>query len=428
MNFDYDVTIIGGGPIGSTLAYELANDGIRVLVIDKKKVIGLPLQCAGIINKRVLNFNQIPNEIILNKVKGAFLHSKNHSIKVSKDKNQALIIDRVSFDQYLYKRAIESGVESYLSSKVVSIDDFSGIVKFKKDSKLNTIRSKIIVGADGPLSMVSSSIGNDFNYFCASQYLVKVENNDNDSKGFVDLFAYGDLFPGFIWQIPIEENMFRIGLFSNHDYKRQSEILENFLQSDFKYDDYNVIEKYKGKIPIYSKDNSLFKNRVLLIGDAAAQVKPTTGGGLLIGFEACRIAKKAICNALNSNEFNALNLNDFNQINSNNSNDLNFKKVDENDQKILQNTFKNYQKDFEKRFLKEFSYQFKVQKTLSTLSDDDLDYLFIKLKEKEGDKLISEYGDMDNQSILVKEFLKRGLILSLLPTIHKKELAKIWLL
>ena len=420
MNFDYDVTIIGGGPIGSTLAYELANDGIRVLVIDKKKVIGLPLQCAGIINKRVLNFNQIPNEIILNKVKGAFLHSKNHSIKVSKDKNQALIIDRVSFDQYLYKRAIESGAESYLSSKVVSIDDFSGIVKYKKDSKLNTIRSKIIVGADGPLSMVSSSIGNDFNYFCASQYLVKVENNDNDSKGFVDLFAYGDLFPGFIWQIPIEENMFRIGLFSNHDYKRQSEILENFLQSDFKYDDYKIIEKYKGKIPIYSKDNSLFKNRVLLIGDAAAQVKPTTGGGILIGFEACRIAKKAICNALNSS--------DFNQSNSNNFNDLNFKKVDENDQKILQNTFKNYQKDFEKRFLKEFSYQFKVQKTLSTLSDDDLDYLFIKLKEKEADKLISEYGDMDNQSILVKEFLKRGLILSLLPTIHKKELAKIWLL
>ena len=74
------------------------------------------------------------------------------------------------------------------------------------------------------------------------------------------------------------------------------------------------------------------------------------------------------------------------------------------------------------------SIQFKVQKTLCTLSDDDLDYFFIKLKEKEADKLISEYGDMDNQSLLVKEFLKRGLILSLLPAVHKKELAKIWLL
>ena len=57
-----------------------------------------------------------------------------------------------------------------------------------------------------------------------------------------------------------------------------------------------------------------------------------------------------------------------------------------------------------------------------------INQLFEELKEKEADKLISEYGDMDNQSILVKEFLKRGLVLTLLPAIHKRELAKIWLL
>ena len=54
MSFDYDVTIIGAGPIGSTLAYELAKEDINVCLIDKKKVIGLPLQCAGIINKAFL--------------------------------------------------------------------------------------------------------------------------------------------------------------------------------------------------------------------------------------------------------------------------------------------------------------------------------------------------------------------------------------
>ena len=124
------------------------------------------------------------------------------------------------------------------------------------------------------------------------------------------------------------------------------------------------------------------------------------------------MAKKVIVKALNSEDLNSINL----------------EKETYDDSKILQDSFKSYQKDFEKRFLKEFSYQFKVQKTLCTLSDDDLDYFFEKLKEKEADKLISEYGDMDNQSILVKEFLKRGLVLSLLPAIHKKELAKIWLL
>ena len=108
------------------------------------------------------------------------------------------------------------------------------------------------------------------------------------------------------------------------------------------------------------------------------------------------------------------------------SNDVTYGAPD--DKEILENCLKSYQDDFEERFIKEFSYQFKVQKTLCTLSDDDLDYFFEKLKEKEADKLISEYGDMDNQSILVKEFLKRGLVLTLLPAIHKRELAKIWLL
>lgn len=402
MNFDYDVTIVGAGPIGSTLAYELAKENISVCLIDKKKVIGLPLQCAGIVNKSLLDYNQIPEELILNKVKGAYLHSKNQSLSVSKEDDQALIIDRVAFDQYLYNRAIESGADSHLSSKVVNVDTLKGQVDFQTDSKENTIKSKVIVGADGPLSLVSSNIGNDFNYYCASQYLVEVSNVREMS--FVDLYAYENLFPGFIWVIPVYKNIFRIGLFSTHDYKRQNEILDNFLENDFKYDDYKVIEKYKGKIPIYNKENKLFENRALIIGDAAAQVKPTTGGGLLIGFKTVQIAKKAIMDALNSQE------------------------TLENDNKILQDTFKTYQKDFEEKFLKEISYQFKVQKTLCTLSDDDLDYFFIKLKEKKCDELISEYGDIDDQSVLVKEFLKRGLILSLLPAIHKKELAKIWLL
>ena len=418
MSFDYDVTIIGAGPIGSTLAYELAGEGIKVCLIDKKKVIGLPLQCAGIVNKRILDFNHIPNDLILNKVKGAHLHTKNHSLTVFKEDYQALIIDRVAYDQFLYNRAIENGVDSYLSSKAVSVDDMEGKVVFHNDSIEKTIKSKIIVGADGPVSLVSAAIGNDFNYYCASQYLVKVENIDDMS--FLDLYVSEDLFPGFIWQIPVYENIFRIGLFSNYDYKRQGEILDNFLKNDFKYDNYEVIEKYKGKIPIYDKENKLYKNRALIIGDAASQVKPTTGGGLFIGFETIQIAKKTILDAFKSSCFN--------DLNSDDSDSLNSKKVDENDREILQDTFKDYQKDFEERFLKEFITQFKVQKTLCTLSDDDLDYFFLKLKEENADELISEYGDMDNQSILVKEFLKRGLVLSLLPKIHKKELAKIWLL
>ncbi|WP_297982069.1 NAD(P)/FAD-dependent oxidoreductase [uncultured Methanobrevibacter sp.] len=393
MSFDYDVTIIGAGPIGSSLAYNLARENLKVCLIDKKKVIGLPLQCAGIVNKRILSLNEIPEDLILNHVKGANLHSKSHSLSVSKDETQAFIIDRVGLDQFLFNRAIKNDVDCHLSSKVVNIDSESGLVEFKSESTVKSISSKIIVGADGPQSLVSKSLGNEIDTYDASQYLVKVENIEN--MEFVDLYAGENLFPGFIWNIPVYKNIYRIGMFSNYNCKEQSEILDKFLEKEFNHSNYEVLEKYKGKIPIFNGKNLLVKNRVLLIGDAASQVKPTTGGGLLIGFESVQFAFKSIVKSLEESDLEILN---------------------------------DYANDFEKRFSKEFSYQFKVQKTLCTLSDEDLDYFFIKLKEKEADKLISEYGDMDNQSALVKEFLKRGLILDLLPAIHKRELAKIWLL
>lgn len=410
MSFDYDVTIIGAGPIGSSLAYELAQEGLKVSLIDKKKLVGLPLQCAGIVNKRISELIDLPDDLILNEAKGAFLHSKNHSLTVSKEETQAYVVDRVALDQFLFNRADEY-VDTFLSSKVVDVDLKRGIVQFKSDSKIKKIHSKLIVGADGPLSLCSSKINDDFNYYDASQYLVKVDNIED--MNFVDLYACRDLFPGFIWAIPVYKNIYRIGLFSNDDYKRQSQILNEFLENDFKHESYDVLEKYKGKIPIYDKSNKLFEDRLLLIGDSACQVKPTTGGGLLIGLESVQFAKKAILNSINEIDFNR-DLNDIQELDN---------LLDDLSLYLTQ-----YEKDFEDRFLKEFDYQFKVQKTLCTLSDDDLDYFFIKLKEKDADKLISEYGDMDNQSKLVKEFIKRGLIIALLPKIHKKELAKIWLL
>ena len=410
MSFDYDVTIIGAGPIGSSLAYELAQEGLKVSLIDKKKLVGLPLQCAGIVNKRISELIDLPDDLILNEAKGAFLHSKNHSLTVSKEETQAYVVDRVALDQFLFNRADEY-VDTFLSSKVVDVDLKRGIVQFKSDSKIKKIHSKLIVGADGPLSLCSSKINDDFNYYDASQYLVKVDNIED--MNFVDLYACGDLFPGFIWAIPVYKNIYRIGLFSNDDYKRQSQILNEFLENDFKHESYDVLEKYKGKIPIYDKSNKLFEDRLLLIGDSACQVKPTTGGGLLIGLESVQFAKKAILNSINEIDFNR-DLNDIQELDN---------LLDDLSLYLTQ-----YEKDFEDRFLKEFDYQFKVQKTLCTLSDDDLDYFFIKLKEKDADKLISEYGDMDNQSKLVKEFIKRGLIIALLPKIHKKELVKIWLL
>ncbi|MDR3063258.1 MAG: NAD(P)/FAD-dependent oxidoreductase, partial [Methanobrevibacter sp.] len=337
----------------------------------------------------------LPNELIINKVKGAFLHTTEKVLKVQKNESEAYVIDRIAYDQFLFNRVADSKI-NIEQDKVISLDLEKGILKCKSGK---IISSKIIVGADGHNSIVSKAMNNKYRAYNASQFLIKI--NDFNFKNFrknenvndyVDIYASSEIFPGFLWVIPVGENLYRVGLFSNGDYKIQNKLLDSFLKDNFSNENYEIIEKYKGSIPIFDKQKKIVKNRAILIGDAASQIKPTTGGGLLIGFDSCKIASKNILAALNE------------------------------DTSLLN----NYSKEFNKKYSKELNYQIKVQKTLSILSNEDLNYFFDKLKINDCEKLISEHGDMDKQSILVKEFLKRGLIFKIIPSLFIKKILRIW--
>ncbi|MBQ8018271.1 MAG: NAD(P)/FAD-dependent oxidoreductase [Methanobrevibacter sp.] len=394
MSFDFDVVVVGAGPVGSTIAYYLTNQGLNIAIIDKKRQIGYPLQCAGILSKHIFDNNHLPDEVILNNVKGAFLHSKNHILKVEKDTTQAYIIDRISYDEFLLNRAIQNGVK-FINQKVIDVDSDEALTYL---SNSHVIKSKIVIGCDGYNSILSKSIGNNQNSFPASQMLVKIaesnmqsfRNAKSKTEDYVDTYLLEDVLPGFLWVIPLKNDLYRIGLFSNQTHKRQDEVIINFLNQNFEYE---IVEKYKGFIPIFDEKSQMVNGRLVLIGDAAGQIKPTSGGGLLVAFDACDMACKYIVEA-----------------------------IDKSDMGIL----RGYEKEFKAKYLKEFNYQYKVQKTLNLLSDNDIDYLFLKLKENNGEEIISQYGDMDTQSKLVKEFIKRGLIFKIVPTFLFKKVINIF--
>ena len=260
--------------------------------------------------------------------------------------------------------------------------------------------TNVILLYDSPNAWRKDLLPNDENgYKDISKLRKKDENLENINKfrkttknneDYVDTYLREDILPGFLWIIPIKDSLYRIGLFSNDSHKKQDLILNNFLNDNF---DYEIKEKYKGFIPIFDEKNKMVDRRGVLIGDAAAQVKPTSGGGLLIAFDACKIAVEHIYEAINKDNIEYL---------------------------------IKYQDEFFDKYLKEFKYQFKVHNTLNMLSNEDLDYLFIKLKENNCEELISTYGDIDNQSVLIKEFIKRGLILKIIPKFLFRKVAKIF--
>ena len=395
MNFDYDVCVIGAGPVGSTISYYLSLKGLSVVLLDKKTKIGYPLQCAGILSHHIKEINELPEEVILNRVKGAFLHSPNQILTVRKDYDVAYIIDRIAYDQFLLKRAIESGVK-LINQKAVDFNVDEGLTILQNGE---TISSKIIIGCDGYNSELSKHIGNDLDYFPASQMLVRISSQDIHSyrknneniMNYVDACLLEETLPGFLWSIPIGEDLYRIGLFSLDSHKKQAEVLTDYLnKNNLKFE---IIEKYKGFIPIFNKKNKLVKSRAILIGDSAGQIKPTSGGGLLIAFDACKFASEHVLHAIEKDNMDILN---------------------------------SYQTEFLDRYQKEFGYQLKVQKTLQMLTSEDLDYLFVKLKENDGENLISDYGDMDTQTPLIKESIKRGLIFKVIPSFLFKKVGKIF--
>lgn len=395
MNYDYDVCVVGAGPVGSTISYYLSLKGLSVVLLDKKTKIGYPLQCAGILSYHINELNELPEDIVINKVKGAFLHSPNHILNVKKDYDVAYIIDRVAYDQFLLNRATDNGV-LLINQKAVDFDIDEGLIFLQNNG---CIKSKIIIGCDGYNSDLSNHIGNIQDNFQASQMLVKISSSDmaayrkisENAIDYVDACLLEEALPGFLWSIPIGDDLYRVGLFSNDSHKVQSEILADYLEKNNL--EFEIIEKYKGFIPIFNKKNRLVKSRVILIGDAAGQIKPTSGGGLLIAFDACKCACEHIVKA-----------------------------IEKDDLSILE----RYQKEFMDKCQKEFSYQIKVQSTLHMLTNDDIDYLFLKLKENDGEELISEYGDMDTQFPLIKESLKRGLVFKVIPSFLFKKVGKIF--
>lgn len=383
---NYDVAIVGAGPVGSTFARYIAEKGLKVAIFEKKKEVGVPLQCAGLLGKKIKDVNVLPDEVILNKIYGACLYSPSSTMISMRKKEEPLayVLDRVAYDKYLAQLAVDKGAELFLNHRAEKIDIENGEIYFK-DKKIS---AEIIVGADGHSSIVSEAFDNAFKSVHASQYLIDT-GESTFKEDYFQVYVNSKISPGFLWVIPISESTARVGLFADFDYKELSEILNEFLENNEELRNAKILKKYHGIIPIYDPKKDIVKNRAILIGDAASQVKPTTSGGLIIGFNCAKIAAEVVYEAISSQNIDIL---------------------------------KTYQKRYKKMYNNELKMQLKVQSTYESLDDNNLNSVILKLKEKEVGKIVSEYGDLDSQAPLMIKLIKSGIIFSVLPKLLSRKI------
>lgn len=371
INDNYDVVIIGGGPIGCITGENIKNG--KVLIVEEHQSIGVPLQCAGLISKNGVKELGNPKGVV-NEVRGAYICSKSNILKIGNEEVRAYVFERKIMDKDIAIRASKKCDFLLKAYGKIEKDKNGYKVKITHLGEEINLNPKVIVGADGSKSITGKKLGlvSNKNREILSSCQFEMVNAQCD-EDFVYVFLdkrYSERF--FTWIIPMGKDRVRVGLIDKgncynklmkfiNENKMAKEILKNATITEFS----------TGSLPIGYLDKT-FKDNVLLVGDAACHVKPLSGGGLYFGAIGGKIAGEVISKYLND-EIDGLEL---------------------------------YNKRWKEKFGSEIKNSLRVRKIILKLGNDTLDEMIGKLGKSELIDYINKYGDMDRQASLIMRILK----------------------
>ncbi len=270
------ISIVGAGPVGCYVASLLAKR-YDVNVYEQKEAIGKPIQCTGIVTSAIDEVVNVKKTVI-NTIDTIRIIAPNKKYIDVNFKKPDYVLDREKFDNYFFNKAVDNGVGF----------EFGARFRDYKNGKIlvnrTEIKTNLLVGADGPFSMVAkkNKMYGDRKFMTAMQYRVKSKVEEDLVEIYLGYGCFG-------WIVPEDRNIARIGVI---DYKSPGIYLNKLLR-DRKY---KILENQSGLVPIYDPKLKTQKERVFLVGDAATQVKASTHGGLVPGLKAAKELGKSFRN------------------------------------------------------------------------------------------------------------------------------------
>ena len=309
----YDVVVIGAGPAGSVTSRFAAENGASVLMLERDREPGIPVRCAeGVSHRGIAPFIEIDKRWIANQIDVAKLHAPNGESAYMYNNGTGYVLERRIFDTALGDLAVKRGV--HLITKADALDlvwnnnKIAGI-KYKYFGKIRTVKCNMVIGADGVESRVGRWAGiktavrlEDINT-CVQYTLSDIDVENNACE-----FYFGSTISpgGYIWVFPKSENTANVGIgLAGHlaHEKGPKEYLDEFIEKHFP--DAKITYTVFGGVPISATLKEIVRDNIMLVGDAARQVNPITGGGVVQGMLAGSIAGKVTAEAVKTRKFDA---------------------------------------------------------------------------------------------------------------------------
>jgi len=313
-----DVIVVGGGPCGSFAALNLAKSGVKVTVFEEHGEVGVPSHCTGhlsIKGLKHLGLYPLPQKIVENVFYGATFYSprgRNFSVRFSSP--VTCVVNRVLFDKYIAQMAETAGVRYCLNSRVESLIIEDGFVKgviAKQDGKNEEkFLAKVVVDAEGTSSRFLRQAGLPApnRHMLVTGVQAEVENVKDIEPDMVEIFLGKRYAPGlYAWLAPKRDGKAKVGLAAKTGNPK--ELLQKLMFrhpiASKKLRTAKILQTAFHPIPLGGPIQKTYSNGFLAVGDAASQVKPTTGGGVIFGLTCARVAAETAYEALRDSVFSS---------------------------------------------------------------------------------------------------------------------------
>lgn len=312
---NYDIIVVGGGPAGSIAARRAAQNGVSVLLLEKDRDIGYPVRCGEAVSKIGLTKFIQPDPKWIAATISKFNFVAPDETEVTIDFGESgYVLERRIFDYDLARTAADAGASILTRAYVYDLikDDIGKVcgVRYEYQGEKIELRCKIVIAADGVESRIGRWTGLQTHIdFRDMESAVQITAANIPISNDTLYFYFGkNVAPhGYFWIFPKGNNKANIGLgVSGLIGKQKSALsyLNDFMEKH--YPTAPILTQIAGGVPCSVTLKKISAPGIMLVGDAARQVNPLSGGGITSGMVGGEIAGEIAADAIKKNNLSLI--------------------------------------------------------------------------------------------------------------------------